>query len=111
MSEEKKGNNQWVSLHSCQKCDTCLCYNTEQTHRILQDAGEKAKPGAQHDPSLDTEDQEESLQLFYKYVTISVYLYLYKVLSFCFSFSSSNWNSRSTVIFSQYNSCTSTHMF
>ena len=70
-----KGSKAGISGRaSCQNCDSCLCYNAEQTHRILQDvaaAEEKARVGTQPEPSsvLETEDRE-SLQLFNKYVHI-----------------------------------------
>lgn len=64
----------------------CLCYNAEQTHRILQDiyvSEEKGRFGTQHEPSIapDTEDQEQNLQLFNKYVNILSVCKLSEVLS------------------------------
>lgn len=74
------------------RTDTSLCYNAEQTHRILQDAStaeEKARVGTQPEPSdaLETEDQEQSLQLFNKYVNIlSAFATFKKSYLFAFHF-------------------------
>jgi hypothetical protein len=59
------------------ECDNPLCYNAEQTQRVLQDvlvAEETARSrnGAQWDSSTvsDPEDQEQRARLFNKYVII-----------------------------------------
>lgn len=65
----------WHRLVS--ECDNPLCYNAEQTQRVLQDvlvAEETARSrnGAQWDSSTvsDPEDQEQRARLFNKYVII-----------------------------------------